>query len=166
MLKVTSMLFCLTSPWEGPENCSQCFFLQTYYFGSRRIYCGAHECVTEASWCCTNSRNSIQRKSTTVYWQSGFNRDFITDCNTDTGLGVFLGHFLLINLFGSGKKKWIQCAHTRVLNPIKDCYGFFSQHFVSSKAWPFPHSFERVMRLLRPVYFRSACCWSGDKNTQ
>lgn len=126
MLKVTSMLFCLTSPWEGPENCSQCFFLQTYYFGSRRIYCDAHECETEASWCCTNSRNSIRRKYTTVYRQSGFIGDLIPDCNTDTDFFFFLGPFLLINVSGSGKKrKWIQCAHLRVLNPIKDFNGFF-----------------------------------------
>ena len=43
MLKVTSMLSCLSGPGDGPENCSLCYFLQTHYSGSWCPRCSACE---------------------------------------------------------------------------------------------------------------------------
>lgn len=64
-----------SSPWDGPENCSQCYFLQTHYSGSLFIYTvlieSIYECEIESKLCC-GSRDRQQRKPTAVYLNPDF----------------------------------------------------------------------------------------------
>lgn len=114
MLKVTFMLSSLSSPWDGHENCFQCYFLQSHYFGSRCIYCSAYK------WESVSKRSQImlrkQNKSSTLQLNLGLFHDKHTVvCLISPLRWTLSGSALLINHFSSDKTYF----HSVVWKPIQ-----------------------------------------------